>query len=95
MDFRIFFVPLPVGLICLARRFKPLSIYISFLLDLFFCPLESFCDVPEKSYLLRNSFYSALLNTYSALLNTYSALLNTCSTLLNKDFIRQNGKYKA
>ena len=50
MDFRIFFVPLPVGLICLARRFKPLCIYISFLLDLFFCPLESF------RYLRRLSF---------------------------------------
>ena len=66
-----------------------------FLLFISSCPLESFCGVPEKSYLLRNSFYSALLNTYSALLNTYSALLNTCSTVLNKDFIRQNGKYKA
>ena len=50
MDFRIFFVPLPVGLICLARRFKPLCIYISFLLDLFFCPLESFHYLLESFY---------------------------------------------
>ena len=56
MDFRIFFVPLPVGLICLARRFKPLSIYISFLLDLFFFPLESFHYLLESFYYPLESF---------------------------------------
>ena len=56
MDFRIFFVPLPVGLICLARRFKTLCIYISFLLDLFSCPLESF------HYLRRKAAYCKIFN---------------------------------
>ena len=56
MDFRIFFVPLPVGLICLARRFKPLCIYISFLLDLFFFPLESCNYLLESFYYPRESF---------------------------------------
>lgn len=51
-----FFVPLPVGLICLARRFKPLCIYISFLLDLFFCPLESFHYLLESFYYPLESF---------------------------------------
>ena len=51
-----------------------------FLLFISSCPLESFCGVPEKSYLLRNIF---LFSTVEHIFSTIEYIFSTVEYMFN------------